>query len=88
MFRNIVMFCLMFLICSFFGIIIISNMNTKKKWLKILVFIITTSIIAGLFSFGLIQEADSDIKHGIMEFVQNAKMDIMNLLVLPVAEEV
>lgn len=37
-------------------------MNTKKKWLKILVFIITTSIIAGLFSFGLIQESDSDIK--------------------------
>ena len=66
--RNIVVFCLMFLVCSFFGMIIISNMNTKKKWLKALVFIITTSIIASLLSFGLIQEADSDIKiwnHGI-----------------------
>ena len=62
MFRNIMVFCLMFIICSFLGLMIISNMNTKKIWLKILVFIITTSIIAGLFSFGLIQEADSDIK--------------------------
>lgn len=60
--RNIIVFCLMFLVCSIFGIMIISNMNTKKKWLKALVFIITTSIIASLLSFGLIQEADSDIK--------------------------
>ena len=55
-------FCLMFIICSFLGLMITSIMNTKKKWLKVLVFIITTSIIAGLISFGLIQEADSDIK--------------------------
>ena len=60
--RNIIVFCLMFLVCSILGIMIISNMNTKKKWLKALVFIITTSIIASLLSFGLIQEADSDIK--------------------------
>ena len=59
--RNIVVFCLMFLVCSILSIMIISNMNTKKKWLKALVFIITTSIIASLLSFGLIQEADSDI---------------------------
>ena len=52
----------MFIICSFLGLMITSIMNTKKKWLKVLVFIITTSIIAGLISFGLIQEADSDIK--------------------------
>mgnify|MGYP000478505982 FL=1 len=66
--RNIVVFCLMFFVCSFFGIIISGSMNTKRKWLKVLVFIITTSIIASLFSFGLISEADSDIKtwnHGI-----------------------
>ena len=62
MFRNIMVFCLMFIICSFLGIMIISNMNTKKKWLKALIFIIFTSIIASLFSFGIIQEADSDIK--------------------------
>ena len=62
MFRNIMVFCLMFIICSFFGLMIISNMNTKKKWLKALAFIITTSIMASLFSFILIQEADSDIK--------------------------
>jgi len=40
---------------------IISNINTKKKWLKALVFIVFTSIIASLLSFGLISEADSDI---------------------------
>lgn len=68
MFRNIVVFCLMFLVCSFLGVMIISNMNTKKKWLKALVFIVSTSAIASLFSFGLISEADSDIKtwnHGV-----------------------
>lgn len=62
MFRNIMVFCLMFIICSFLGLMITSIMNTKKKWLKVLVFIIFTSIIASLLSFGLIQEADSDIK--------------------------
>lgn len=61
MFRNIVVFCLMFLTCSCFGVMIISNINTKKKWLKALVFIVFTSIIASLLSFGLISEADSDI---------------------------
>lgn len=68
MFRNIVVFCLMFLTCSCFGIMIISNMNTKKKWLKVFVFIIFTSAIASLLSFGLISEANSDIKtwnHGV-----------------------
>lgn len=81
MFRNIVVFCLMFLICSFFGIIIISNMNTKKKWLKALVFIITTSIIASLLSFGLIQEADSDIKtwnHGVCTECDNGHYEFIS----------
>ncbi len=62
MFRNIMVFCLMLITCSFFGLMITSNMSTKKKWLKVLVFIAFTSAIATLFSVGIIQETDKDTK--------------------------
>lgn len=81
MFRNIAIFCLMFIVCSFFGIIIISNMNTKKIWLKVLVFIIATSIIASLISFGIIKDADNDIKtwnNGICTECGNGHYDFVS----------
>ena len=51
MFRIIVVFCLLFIIGSFFGLLVISNMGNKKKWLKAITFIIVVSAFASPFIF-------------------------------------
>lgn len=60
MFRIIVVFCLLFIIGSFFGLLVISSMKSKKKWLKAITFIIVASAFASIFTFVIISEAEND----------------------------
>ena len=63
MFRIIVVFCLLFIIGSFFGLLVISIMKSKKKWLKAIAFIIAASAFASIFTFVIIDIMNLQVLH-------------------------